>query len=767
MTAMGKKRRGLPFLHRNWLKTTNHWNKMGNKSSVPAKDSNNPPAVVQDEQQPRAAKRHKIDNQYDGFPLYENYGKVQRGLRIEILKVSHKDAPRVKNGIMNGLVPPNVRDVTQIKARCKLSIWSGQGGHQVMLHVDSQVCDIKVFKNPAGSSPMARFYAIKPFHIPDEKIFLERDDDAVFGLANSYSVQIELESAGDPNWPPGELVSMDDDPLYSRVLPRRQWMLTAHIVDIFGTNRNRKTMRLRVKKHPNHEAATNFLMDVDVRWVSNISTQLAMREQTKGVLPSILVVDPTDPVPEVTANGVNGVNGTDEYSLHDEADKALSEIPTPNGIPTPETMDEPVLAEGETTPSRSRRARQDINYNVKQLWSKAVGKETRKRRKESTEEQAQLEEHIVTYLLPPEQVQTERFGCLICGAENERLGQLRAHYLSHPEFEFIFEFRPKGGYCVTVKPVPEAQASPLRPKIFQLGLPIRPLDLDKFVDKKGDDTWVSERLGPDNDKEVEIPKMTRSQSSLRAATQQQQIIPNVQPKFPRPVVLVPKTKQPLFDPLSKVALKPGQPVPVYPIDNSWLLLKHRQNLNDFIDLKPEEKEYMMEWDAFILPQHISSEAFLPRAFIEFVTLKAPWLVANKKRTREFAKHMSLLIARQVLGSDEGNQIIVLLNDARAAMNAAGGPEAAAEAEAEQKEPPLKRMAGRCWKCEEIVGVVHMVYCSNRICKFRLYHDKCAGIDKTVKGWKCPRCATDEDEDHDLDSAPSGSESGQNKRSAFS
>ncbi|KAK4165051.1 hypothetical protein QBC43DRAFT_209483 [Cladorrhinum sp. PSN259] len=735
MTAINQKNRGLPFLHRNWLKTTNHWDKMGSKASVQTKDSGD--RRPDQEEDARAVKRRRIQNAYDGFPLYENYAKSQRALRIEILKVSHKDAPRVKNGIMNGLVPPNVRDVTQIKARCKLSIWGGQGGHQVMLHVDSQVCDIKVFKNPAGSSSMARFYSIKPFHIPDEKIFLERDDDAVFGLASSYSFQIELESAGDPNWPPSELVAMDDDSLYNRGLPRRQWMLTAHIADIFGTNRNRKTMRLRVRKNPNHEVSTNFLMDVDVRWVTNISSQLAMGEQTKDVLPSIMVIDPNEPprpvvdltvsengvaAPTPATNGVNGLNGINGHLVNGEAERLFQ-----NGHTPPDTPEEVVLAEGETTPSRSRRSRQDINYNVKQLWSKAIGKEARKRRKLSTEEQAQLDEHTITYLLPPEQVQTEHFGCLLCGAENERLSQLRAHYLSHPQYDFEFQPRAKGGYCVTVKPSADGpEGSPLRPKIYQLGLPVRPLDLDKLVE--GDESWVAERMGPENDKLVQV--------NAERPGHKPTIIPR---KIQRKPVLVPHTKQPLFDPLSKVPLTPGQPVPFYPIDDAWLLLKHRENLQDFIDLNPEEKEYLQEWDNFILRKHLSSQQYLPRAFNEFVSLKAAWIVESKARGEEFAKHVSLLLTRSVVGDQEISEATKVLNEARRAAQA-GGPKQSGSAE---KTTRKRRGGGCCGKCGEVVGVCGMVVCANKQCKGRLYHDTCTGIvdANNAPGWKCEACSS--------------------------
>lgn len=485
---------------------------MGNKASSQSRDAGDRPADKDDHSQ-RAAKRRRIDNDYDGFPLYENYSSAQRALRIEVLKISHKDSPRVKNGILNGVVAPNIRDVVQVRARCKLTICGHKGGEPVVLHVDSQLCDIRIFKNPAASSPMARFSSLRPFHIPEDKIFLERDDDAVFGLAKCYSVLVEFESAGDANWPPADLVPVsDEDTFYPKGLPSRQWALTANIPDIFSS-RNRKTVRLRVKKQPHGDAATNFLLDMDIRWLTPISNYLRAREQAKDVLTSIMVVDPTEPTAPLangnsksanganSANGVNGANGINGINGHRQDTQVNGEAEkTTNGPPNGSVADNSEeLAEGELTPSRSRRARQEINYNVKQMWNNAVGRETRKRRRFG-DEHGQVDEHTITYLLPPEQVQTDKFGCLLCGAENDRLSQLRAHYLSHPQYDFHFEFKPKTGYCVTVKPAPTNQDSPLRPRVYQLGLPVKPLDLDKYVD--GDDSWVTSRLGPDDGREL-------------------------------------------------------------------------------------------------------------------------------------------------------------------------------------------------------------------------------------------------------------------------
>lgn len=772
MTTLNHRNRGLPFLHRNWLKATNHWNsKMGNKASSQSRDPSDKLADDEDHTQ-RAAKRRRVDNDYDGFPLFENYATAQRALRIEVLKISHKDSPRVKNGILNGVVAPHVRDVVQIKVRCKLTICGFKGGEPVVLHVDSQVCDIRIFKNPAGSAPMARFSSIRPFHIPEEKIFLERDDDSVFGLAKSYSVLVELESAGDANWPPADLVPVsDEDTFYNRGLPSRQWVLTASIADVFSS-RNRKSVRLRVKKQPLNDATTNFLMDMDVRWLTPISSRRRPREHTKDILPSISVFDPNEPAVPL----VNG-NTKLDATVNGEGDVTLN-VQTNGSVADPAEE----LADGELTPGRSRRTRQDINYNVKQMWNNAVGKETRKRRKLG-DEQGQVDEHTITYLLPPEQVQTDKFACLLCGAENDRLSQLRAHYLSHPQYDFHFECRPKAGYCVTVKPNAHSHGSPLRPRVYQLGLPVKPLDLDKYVN--GDDSWVTSRLGPDNDREVfeeAAPKAARTvrchtHARMRASTKAQLTpLQKLTTKRTRKRVLVPKSEQPLFDALSKVQLQPGTPIPQYNIDDSWLLLKHRDNLQDFIDLIAQEKEYMQEWDTFIMRKHISSEEQLPRNFLRFVREKAAWLVAKPSRAEEFSLHTSTLVARRVLPDSVIFECTQLLNDARARR--AANHEHADE-ELAQQHVRNKASGGCCCACGEPVPVPAMLVCANKVCfvfflplflsvsvpvllfltldtdgefankecENRLYHVTCVEdteevVSKGKRHWKCKTCSQD-------------------------
>ncbi|KAK1761184.1 hypothetical protein QBC47DRAFT_289166 [Echria macrotheca] len=736
MTTASRRGRKIPFLHRNWIKATNFWETiMGNKSSAQSNEAAKTTAV--NDPARRAAKRRRLDNDYDGFPLFEDHGSVTRALRIEVLKIFHKDSTRFKNGsVMNGLVPLHIKDVVQVKARCKLTISGSQAGQLVVLHVDSQVCDLKIFKSPANNSPTVRFASVQPFHVPEDKIYVERDDDAVFGLANTYTVLIELESAGDPNWPPQDLISVnDEEAFYLRGLPIRQWSFTASIPDIFNS-RNRKEIQLRVRKQPHQETPTNFRMDVDVRWLTPISSQL--RSHDKDIQPTITVFGPQEPIVAVngtvTVNGVNGIsrvngvngvhgmNGANGIYLH--SDPLVNGVDRlVNGHGSEMALDQvEELVEGDTTPNRPQRVRAVVNYNDRENMARQLGKQPRKRRRADDDNNGQVDEHTVTYLLPPEQVQTDRFECLICGAENERLPQLRAHYLCHPQYEFHFEGRPRGGWSVRVTTVAGDNVTPLRPRVYQLGLPVKPLDLERFVE--GDNSWVTSRLGPEDGHDL-LAKYPHFKP-------QQKLVP----RRTRKKVLVPNIKQQLFDPRSKVQLVPGTEVKQHPVDDAWLLRKHRDSLGDFVDVEPQEKEYMQEWDSYILKKHISSQQYLPRAFLGFVKEKAPWIVAKKSRSKEFSKHVAMLLARRAISEAVIVEATQRINDARLLQT---------DGEVEEPAPKIKSGSG-CVTCGEPVPVSAMLLCANKMCKTRLYHVSCVegGEEKMQDSqWTCGKCALED------------------------
>jgi len=478
---------------------------MGIKFSSPSRQ----PADNDDDHYHRPAKRRRFfENSpepvagadgLDGFLLPGDRDEVEKALRIEVLKIDHKDSSRVKySGIFNGLIPPQVKDVVDSRARCRVSISCHRNGERTVLHVDSQICTIKTYKNPVGPCRTSRIYLPQPFHVPQEKILIERDDDDLFGLADSYTVLVELESAGDPNWPPANLIppSGDEHIFHNHSTPSRDWVLTASVAEMF--NRNRKAVPLRLKKKRSYQdMPSDYALDVDVRWTSGLSSSRMARRLEKDVLPTITVVNPDDDLLR-DPPAVNGVATIHDLNGHTNGDLVNGDAGRlANGHVVYEILDDAdEQAEGELTPSRSRRAKHQINYNLKLLSDQAAGKERRRRRK-GGDKSEHPDDCRITYLLPPEQFSVEDFSCCLCGAAHQSLSQLRVHVQGHEKYDFDFELRAKGGYQVSVAHNSSRPASPIRSKVYQLGRPLLPFDLEKFVD--GDDSWVTSRLGPDND----------------------------------------------------------------------------------------------------------------------------------------------------------------------------------------------------------------------------------------------------------------------------
>lgn len=128
--------------------------------------------------------------------------------------------------------------------------------------------------------------------------------------------------------------------------------------------------------------------------------------------------------------------------------------------------------------------------------------------------------------------------------------------------------------------------------------------------------------------------------------------------------MVPNTKQPLFDPLSKVLLEAGSEVRRQVANDRWLLHKHREVVQDYSDVDSAEKEYIKEWDGFIMRRHISSDAYVPRTVIAFAKEKGSWLVAATSRMEEFGKHLSVMIARGALDDRTIEETLARIGESR-------------------------------------------------------------------------------------------------------
>ncbi|KAI3398154.1 hypothetical protein diail_9776 [Diaporthe ilicicola] len=637
MTKSVARTRGLPFLHRNWIIAINYLQSaaVGFKSD----DSHSKITNGHDDHYARPAKRRRfaesspdsgIGQDIDSVLLPDEPGEIQRAIRIEVLKIAHKDLTHGRqNSVLNGTIPPAIKDAASIRARCKITITTASRGPGEIrtLYCDSQICTIKTFQNPAGLSQMARVYLPQPFHIPEEKIYVERDDDTVFDLADQYSMSLEFESAGDRNWPPLNLVNASSgEDVFLAGSISRHWTLGTEIPKIIGGGR--RSGYLMLHKGAGHAVRTDFVLDVDVRAATALPERPLWSNRERASPYSAALADQQDEPLPLTNGHVNGahINGNPMNGHSSLVEDDMEEE-----------------AEGELTPSRSLRIRGNKNYNLKDLSNRAQGRKSRNRLAKADSRRADADRilyHLPREAGPVKEVLVLGFACCFCHASHQSLAQLRAHLPSHSQYRFEVSLASgKMGGPVDVSCVAVNGGPLLRPTIYQLGKPTKTFDLDKYVE--GDDSWVKSRLGPNNDDGPVVPIHKTSQTRTGQVRPSQRSGGRRKEKK----VLVPETKQPLFDSLSKTKLVPGTEVRQSVADDTWLIQKHRDIVQDFIDVDAAEKDYIKQWDAFIQKRRISSDAFISRAVLEFVNEKMQWLLSSHARIQEFGKHLTVLIAR--------------------------------------------------------------------------------------------------------------------------
>ncbi|UKZ56449.1 hypothetical protein TrVGV298_010285 [Trichoderma virens] len=550
-------------------------------------------------------------------------------LRVEVLKIAHKDSKK------------------------------------------SQVCDLTTFKNPVGPHRIARVALPKPFYIPQESILINRADDDTFDLADSYEIVVELEAAHDGHWPPLDSSDFGILPTSSNLssAPGKAWVLSSRFDQIFGRLKSSLFLSARYSadEPPVH---TDYAMDIDLRWSAGFK---ALKRLEKGSMPCINAVDPdADPsaedffAPSVNG-GFHGINGhhVDESSIEMDDD----------GLDGPD---------GAQTPSRSLRTREKNKvYNLKVLSDQAQGREKKRR---SRANHIATNEGRVSYLLPSDQpVCLDYYRCVTCGAYHQTMQQLQIHLqTSHTAYSYVLETTSQGPqFRVTSRCEPMLSPS----KQYQIKPPVKPFILETYLD--GDHSWISSRLGPDTVDDVFT--FSRDKNPYDRLPSQSPVVTQPRPVQRRPgtlrsdKILVPNIKQPLFDPISRARLIPGQEVPKRPLDNTWLIQKHRESTSDFSDVTPAEKEYIWEWDGYILRQSLTSAAYFPRAWLGFVREKASWLAAADQRVLEFGKHASLLRVRDMLDDGIIQEALTYINNAREGLQPDAGGESG-NAQTEEPDP---------------------------------------------------------------------------------
>ncbi|TDZ25084.1 hypothetical protein Cob_v001893 [Colletotrichum orbiculare MAFF 240422] len=698
---------------------------MGNTQSSPQKGAaaGDTPNGQDDR---RAAKRRRLD--VDPTPPHalddqlfhaREVGDIQHNLCVQVHRIIHKDSKRVSSACCD--------DPVKLRARCKVLLWHVSKNGEVLLHCNSQLCDIKSFKDPGGPLRMARIYLQRPFYIPKDCMRVNRDEDNSFDLGDVYRLCVEIEAAGPTYWPPIILTPSTEPAGRAQKANSLHWVFQAATSDLFTRRSTVKPdlLNLKVKKSPTSLSPTDHLIEVDARWTTAFEAS-AFRPLEQGVQPSITChgdgppKDAHDDVPNPQSDSPPGTPQKAPRSNMGTPVKGLK-----NGLLNGNAHEDDEIEE-ETTPNRSLRVRGTQTYNLKVLSDKAQGREKKRRKRR---EATASEEGTITYYLPSEQVSLDSYRCISCGQPHNTLPQLQAHLISQ-HAEYVYRTQNSGrGVEFDVLHRYESYVFGAEP--FSLRQPTKAFDLDQYAD--GNVSILTNRFGPED----KLSQTARPRGRSRP--------PVFRPPQNKTKLIIPEIKSTVYDPISRATLEPGTEYKKPEPNDQWLIQWHRDALADFSDVPIDEREYMQEWDQFMLTKRISSDIYFPRAWLDFVKLNVDWLLSSKSRMVEFGKHFTYLLARSSLDHDTVQEALEYIAACRTKLairngNNSNPPPAMKES---PRGPHVRKSASGCQVCGMTVLGPRLLLCANTKCTKRLYHADCAS--ETAKmnvedpDWKCNQC----------------------------
>lgn len=463
---------------------------MGNSQSS-AQKAAAASGIHEDNDDKRAAKRRRVDA--GKIPVHaisdqifhaRELGERQRSLCVQVNKIIHKDSKRVS--------APTTEDTVRVRARCRISVsHTLKSGYEQPLHCDSQMCEIKSFKDPGGPLRVARVILPRPFYVPKDKIRINREEESSFDLADAYRLCIELEAAGPTYWPPIVLNSSGEEPGRSQKGEALQWVFHAAMCDLY--TKKPMLLNLKVKKTADVLVSTEHLIEVDVTWATAFEAT-AIRPLEEGVEPSITVHpdvagdDPSLPCPPIPLH-FDSPPGTPARAPNGSLETPVKGIQ--NGLLNGIAPEEEELEE-ELTPNRSLRVRGPTkNYNLKVLSDKAQGKERKRKKRQTTV--STVEEGSVVYHLPEERVSLDSFRCITCGLPNSTLQKLHSHLVNqHAEYNYKQVSNARSAeYDVTHR----FESYAFGAQSFSYRRPAKVFDLDQFAD--GSLSFSTSRFEPE------------------------------------------------------------------------------------------------------------------------------------------------------------------------------------------------------------------------------------------------------------------------------
>ncbi|KAI0536036.1 hypothetical protein GGR58DRAFT_415445 [Xylaria digitata] len=699
------KRDSLPFIHRAWKTAVDHLPKYGGMG-IKLSTANGDTPTTNGDHPSRPLKRRRVAETspeaaraVPGRLLSEVPDDVEKALRIEVLSITRADSlnPRPPN-LHYGNGSPEKKDIPVIKAHCRVLVceWSRPDVCRV-LYCDSQVCNFKVFRDSDDVCRTARIYLPVPFQIPRQKLVIQRQDEKGCNLGDEYLIRVEIDSAGDSKWPPMDLLSKRHAEEDVEPSDPARWLLSSQIIYAFEKGRASGDVKIRKKKE---DIPLGMTMDMDLRWSTCHAAASSARFGDSA------------PPPDIKANHINGVlepltnghvNGRVDNSPNDHREGENER----GGVAGDEEEHEEA-----TTPSRSLRTREKQNYNLKLLSDKARGKERKekKRRKLATLER---KGGSVTWAVPLiGEFTLENYHCIRCFATHTCLQQLQDHLEFHTDI--VYTIDPVHAYIRIFAPNEDALRSSM-PTFHSFS--------------SVDDIQESDAEG-----DVSPQKLAKRTSQQRS-----------KPSQPHPVKpqdnrrLIPHIKQPLYDRLSKSLLEPGSLVDPPPVDDTWLVQKHRDIIRDYSDVHQDEKEYIFEWDAFVNKDCVTSEPQLQDVYIRFIQEKAPWITASQNRITEWAKHLSYLKSRNALTEKTIAEAIEVMRRSRSQRR----PDQPDVAKAPSPRSAYRKSVAGCPVCGQPVRAPAFVICSNPDCSNALYHTECIRSDAKQpvesRSWRCNKC----------------------------
>ncbi|KAK7977366.1 hypothetical protein PG988_004856 [Apiospora saccharicola] len=706
MATITPYQRDLPFSHRIWKSTIEFLSPSTNGEKSATGDHS-----------PRPAKRRRVSDENPGMNGFASVPAIfqqpppadsQRVLRIEVLRIWREGLDKTATNGMASLVnggSPVKKDTPSIRARCKITIFKWLAGVEMRpLYCDSQTCTIKEFCGASGVCEAVRIHLPQPFEVAAEKLYVERNDNQGFDLDDCYFILAELESFGDPNWPPRYLLHGQDN-MHTHSTSPRKWSLQSQIKYAYSKGRVCSQVRLRRGSGDTARVLDPFWMDMDLRWASS-SFNDAVQTVESASPPDVKDLSLNGALEPLTNGHVNGrTELLDNGQLVDDAD----------GLVDDEEL------EGEaTTPSRPLRNRgKPQTYNLKKLSDKARGKEPKERKKRKHGELSG-DAVLVTWLLPSGQrCSLDNWSCIHCFATHLSIDQLKLHMQVHREFKYAFDHTSRGGWRIAI--MNHGQQTPKSIRSY-----------DHFEPISGDE----EESDADED---DSPQKARSRSRPKSISQlPKQVKPRETKQW------IPQTSQDLYDRLSKCRLEPGSRVDEPQIDNSWLLQKHRDIIKDYSDVHPDEKEYASEWDAFASREKATMAPHLQDVYLDFVQEKATWIASTQNRVNEAMKHLAYLKARDAISEETVLKVLALARQARSVARYES-----TELKSPTTSPKIKSRSG-CNVCGLSISGPGTLICSNLDCDRPMYHHDCIRDDAKIpveRGlhWRCNECYDKEKE----------------------